>query len=113
MSGLLALSSAEQPAAVTGRPRAVTGSRPPSVVIYLHDLSGGGVERQSLVIANEFRRSGVDVTLLLHQAVGPLLDSVPAGMRIVDLQSPRTLHDIPRLMRFLRHEQPDILLANL
>ncbi|MBS0644283.1 MAG: glycosyltransferase [Acetobacteraceae bacterium] len=113
MSGLVALSGSRSPATVTGVRQAVTGPLAPSVVIYLHDLAGGGVERQSLIIANEFRRSGLDVTLLLHRATGPLLDSVPAGMRIVDLQSTRTLQDIPRLMRFLRREKPDILLANL
>jgi glycosyltransferase involved in cell wall biosynthesis len=79
----------------------------------MHDLSGGGVERQSLIIAEEFRRHGLEVTLLLHRAEGPLLDSVPAGLRIVGLQSTRTLHDIPLLMRFLHREKPDILLANL
>src|SRR5712675_137443 len=49
-----------------------------SVAIYLHDLAGGGVERQSLIIAEEFRRHGADVTLVLHRLRGQLLDQVPA-----------------------------------
>ena len=84
-----------------------------SVAIYLHDLAGGGVERQSLIIAEEFRRHGVDVTLVLHRLRGQLLEHIPQGLRIVDLKSSRTLFDIPRLMGFLRHERPDILLSNL
>ncbi len=84
-----------------------------SVAIYLHDLSGGGVERQSLIIAEEFRRHGVDVTLVVHQLRGQLLDQVPAGLRVIDLGSSRTLHDVPRLARFLRREEPDILVANV
>lgn len=84
-----------------------------SVAIYLHDLAGGGAERQSLIIAEEFRRHGVDVTLVLHKLRGQLLDQVPAGLRILDLNSPRTLMDVPRLMRFLRKERPDILLSNV
>ena len=68
-----------------------------SVAIYLHDLSGGGVERQSLIIAEEFWRDGADVVLVLHRLRGQLLDQVPAGLRIVNLNSPRTLLDIPRL----------------
>jgi glycosyltransferase involved in cell wall biosynthesis len=84
-----------------------------SVAIYLHDLSGGGVERQSLIIAEEFRRHGVDVTLVVHRLRGQLLGQVPAGLRIIDLASSRTLHDVPRLMRFMRREQPDILVANV
>jgi glycosyltransferase involved in cell wall biosynthesis len=89
------------------------GARALSVAIYLHDLSGGGVERQSLIIAEEFRRHGADVTLVLHRLRGQLLDQVPAGLRIVDLKSSRTLMDVPRLVRFLRTDRPDILLSNV
>ncbi|HET6606668.1 MAG TPA: glycosyltransferase [Rhodopila sp.] len=85
---------------------------PPRLAIYLHDLSGGGVERQSLVIAEELRRRGADVTLVLHSLRGPLLDQIPAGLPVVDLKSGRTIDDIPRLAEFLRREKPDILLAN-
>jgi glycosyltransferase involved in cell wall biosynthesis len=84
-----------------------------SVAIYLHDLAGGGVERQSLIIAEEFRRHGADVTLVLHRLRGQLLDQVPSGLRIVDLKSSRTLMDVPGLARFLRSEKPDILLSNV
>jgi glycosyltransferase involved in cell wall biosynthesis len=84
-----------------------------SVAIYLHDLSGGGVERQSLIIAEEFRRHGADVTLVLHRLRGQLLDHVPAGLKIVDLNSSRTLMDVAGLARFLRTQKPDILLSNV
>jgi glycosyltransferase involved in cell wall biosynthesis len=92
---------------VSGGPRIL------SVAIYLHDLAGGGVERQSLIIAEEFRRHGLDVTLLVHRLRGQLMDHVPAGLRVIDLGSSRTLQDVPRLAHFLRMEQPDILLSNL
>ena len=88
-------------------------ARAMSVAIYLHDLSGGGVERQSLIIAEEFRRHGADVTLVVHRLRGELLNQVPAGLRIVDLNSSRTLMDIPGLIRFLHVEKPDILLSNV
>ncbi|WP_428489955.1 glycosyltransferase [Rhodopila sp.] len=84
-----------------------------SVAIYLHDLAGGGVERQSLIIAEEFRRRGADVTLVLHRLRGQLLDQVPPGLRVVDLNSSRTLMDVPGLARFLRAKKPDILLSNV
>ncbi|MEA2791477.1 MAG: hypothetical protein QOG73_3883 [Acetobacteraceae bacterium] len=112
MSGS-AVVTTDKTLSVSTSSRAVGGPRPMSVAIYLHDLAGGGVERQSLIIAEEFRRDGVDVTLLLHKLRGPLLDQVPAGIRVVDMNSSRTLTDIPQLVRFLRAEQPDILLSNL
>lgn len=93
--------------------RAASAAHALSVAIYLHDLSGGGAERQSLIIAEEFRRQGADVTLVLHRLRGPLIDQVPAGLRVVDLNSSRTLMDVPALIRFLRTEKPDILLSNV
>lgn len=94
-------------------PSAGSVARAMSVAIYLHDLSGGGVERQSLIIAEEFRRHGADVTLVVHRLRGELLNQVPAGLRIVDLNSSRTLMDIPGLIRFLHAQKPDILLSNV
>jgi glycosyltransferase involved in cell wall biosynthesis len=84
-----------------------------SVAIYMHDLAGGGVERQTLIIAEALRQAGIGVTLVLHRLRGPLLSQLPPDLRVVDLNSPRTLGDIPRLVRFLRREKPDLLLSNL
>ena len=113
MSGLVAVSPARTSHRAARSSRAAGAGHVMSVAIYLHDLSGGGVERQSLIIAEELRRDGADVILVLHRLRGQLLDQVPAGVKIVNLNSPRTLLDIPRLGRFLRTEKPDILLSNL
>ena len=79
----------------------------------MHDLAGGGVERQSLIIAEELRRHGADVTLVLHRLRGELMDQVPHGLQIVDLKSSRTLMDVPRLVGYLRAKKPDILMSNV
>jgi glycosyltransferase involved in cell wall biosynthesis len=113
MSVSVTTSPAKQLAGVSTPSRTSAPVRAMSVAIYMHDLSGGGVERQSLIIAEEFRRHGVDVTLVLHRLRGQLMNEVPAGLRIVDLNSSRTLMDIPPLVRFLRVEKPDILLSNV
>jgi glycosyltransferase involved in cell wall biosynthesis len=84
-----------------------------SVAIYMHDLSGGGVERQSLVLARELQANGLKVTLLLHQVRGELRDTIPADISVVDLHSHRTLHDVPLIASFLRRDSPDLLVANL
>jgi glycosyltransferase involved in cell wall biosynthesis len=92
----------------------VTASRPPlSVAIYMHDLAGGGVERQSLGLAREFMNRGVGVTLVLHRSSGELSEIVPAGLPIVDLKSSRTIADVAPLARYLRAARPDVLLANV
>jgi glycosyltransferase involved in cell wall biosynthesis len=84
-----------------------------SAAIYIHDLSPGGVERQCLVLARELQARGVDIILVVHQMRGELLPLLPPGIPVVNLHSTRTLHDIWRLRRFLRDEQPDVFMANV
>jgi glycosyltransferase involved in cell wall biosynthesis len=84
-----------------------------SAAIYIHDLSPGGVERQCLVLARELQTRGVDIILVVHQMRGELLPLLPPGIPVVNLDSTRTLHDIWRLRRFLRDEQPDVFMANV
>jgi glycosyltransferase involved in cell wall biosynthesis len=91
--------------------------RPPdkriSVAIYIHDLSPGGVERQSLVLARELQARAMDVTLVVHQMRGELIPLLPDGVPIVDLHSRRTLQDVGRLKRYLRGARPNVLMANV
>ena len=84
-----------------------------SAAIYIHDLSPGGVERQSLVLARQLQEKGIDVVLVVHQMRGELLPLMPPGVPVVNLSSARTLQDVWRLRRFIRDEQPDIFMANV
>lgn len=84
-----------------------------TAAIYIHDLSPGGVERQCLVLTRELRARAVDVVLVVHQMRGELVPLLPPCVRVINLQSARTLQDIWRLRRFLREEQPDIFMANV
>nr|WP_294520891.1 glycosyltransferase [uncultured Rhodopila sp.] len=84
-----------------------------SAAIYIHDLSPGGVERQSLVLARELRERDVDVSLVVHQMRGELIPLLPHGIPVVNLDSARTLQDVLRLRRYLRDEQPQVFMANV
>jgi glycosyltransferase involved in cell wall biosynthesis len=84
-----------------------------TAALYLHDLSPGGVERQSLVLARELRPRGIDVILVVHQLRGELVPLLPPDVPVVNLRSARTLQDIFRLRRFLLDRQPDIFMANV
>ncbi len=98
---------------MTENGEAPDGVRRLSLAITMQDLTGGGVERQTITLAREMQERGVAVTLLVNEAVGELLGSVPATIRLVDLQRRRTSRAIPALASFLRREKPDVLLANL
>jgi glycosyltransferase involved in cell wall biosynthesis len=84
-----------------------------SAALYIHDLSPGGVERQTLVLARELQHRGVDVALVVHQLRGELIPLLPPDIPVVDLQSARTLQDVFRLRRYILAERPDVLLANV
>jgi glycosyltransferase involved in cell wall biosynthesis len=86
--------------------------RPLSVGIYMHDFSGGGIERQCLMLGQALQERGHDVTLIVHQVRGELKSMVPEGVRVVDLRARRTIGDIPKLAAYLRRNRPDVLLAN-
>ena len=113
MSTTIAAPATKRLADVPKPVRAAGAARALSVAIYMHDLTGGGVERQSLIIADELRRRGAEVTLVLHRLRGQLMDQVPSSLRVVDLNSARTLTDVAGLVKFLRAEKPDILLSNV
>lgn len=85
----------------------------PSVALYIHDFSSGGVERQSLVLARELRRRGVRVTLVVHARQGELALLLPPDQELVVLGGRRTLSDVVYLRRLMRERQPDVLLANV
>ena len=83
------------------------------VAIYMHDLAGGGVERQTITLAQELEAAGLSVILVLHQMRGELRDMIQGSIPVVNLNSRRTLHDIPLLARFIRRERPSVLISNL
>jgi len=84
-----------------------------SAAIYIHDLSPGGVERQSLVLARELRDRDVDVSIVVHQLRGELIPLLPEGIPVVNLDSQRTLQDVLLLRRYLRAKQPSVFMANV
>jgi exopolysaccharide biosynthesis WecB/TagA/CpsF family protein len=84
-----------------------------SVAIYMHDLAGGGVERMRLQLIPRLRELGARITLVLHARAGALAAELPADLPVVELGGARTLADLPRLIRFLRRERPDVLVSSL
>ncbi len=86
---------------------------PLRVAFYMHDLSGGGVERMRLALIEALAARGVEVNLVLGARTGSLLPLVPCGLKVIELGADRTLAAIPRLARFLCESRPDILVSSL
>ncbi len=76
------------------------------IALFSPSMVGGGAERVMLNLARGFSERGMQVDLVLAQAVGPNLTAVPPQVRIVDLRAKRVLSSLPRLLRYLRQERP-------
>ena len=83
------------------------------VALFTGSMRGGGAERAMLTLASAFCDRGVGVDLVLVKAEGDYLGMVPDGVRVVDLDSRRTLTAIPKFLRYVRRERPTALLSTL
>lgn len=81
------------------------------LALFLPSLAGGGAERVTVNLARGLVALGHPVDLVVASATGPFLDSVPDGVRLVDLGAKRTLAAAPELVRYLRRERPAGLLS--
>jgi len=83
----------------------------PRITIFLPSLAGGGAQLVMLKLAGAMAERGHSVDIVLSQATGPYLDQVPQTVRLIDLRATHVLTSLPALMRYLRHEQPVVLIA--
>ena len=83
------------------------------VALFTGSMRGGGAERVMLTLAAGFAERGVGVDLVLVKAEGEYLGMVPDGVRVVDLDSRRTLTAVPRLLKYLSQERPSTLFSTV
>ncbi len=83
------------------------------IAIYLRLLSGGGAERMMVNLIKGFVDLGLSVDLVLNKADGPYMKLVPPQVRIIDLQAPRMIQGLPKLVSYLKREKPAALLTTL
>jgi glycosyltransferase involved in cell wall biosynthesis len=83
------------------------------VAIFLMDVQGGGAERVMLNLAEGLAQSGLNVDLVLVQAVGEYLEALPASIRLVTLDCPRLISAVPALRRYLQENRPKALISAL
>lgn len=83
------------------------------VALFLPTLEGGGAERAFVELANRFTAMGTRTDLVLVRAIGPYLDEVSDGVRVIDLGGQRVLRAIPLLAGYLRRETPEVIMSGL
>jgi len=79
--------------------------------LLLPNLAGGGAERVTLRLAEEFIADGHEVDLVTLDPSGELRPFVPAGAQLHDLQATRFRHALKPLICYLRRRRPDAIHA--
>jgi len=87
--------------------------RETDVALFLPALSGGGAERVILNLSAALADRGYAVDLVIAVRTGEYLANVPETVRLVSLDVRRTLQGFLPLVRYLRREQPRVLMSAL
>lgn len=97
------------------------------IALFVYALSGGGAQRRVLTLANGFAARGHEVDMVVVRGGGVLERELHPNVRLVALdrtgrlesrvvalgrsRGVRTFASIPALARYLRRNQPDVLLS--
>jgi len=85
---------------------------PPRLAIFLATSGHSGVDRVMTNLIGEFARRGLAVDLVQIANHGPHMETVPEGVRLVDLGTAHVAPAFLPLVRYLRRERPRALLSD-
>ena len=84
------------------------------IAFFMDALHGGGAEKVVVnLLEGLVKQDKFDLDLILATKEGPYLDRVPEQVRIIDLQKDRAVTATLPLMRYLRQNQPWVLIGNM
>lgn len=83
------------------------------IALFMPALGGGGAERVMLTLAESLADRGLAIDLVVTSARGALRGDVPDNIRLVDLKAQRIMTSLFPLIRYLRREKPQAMLAAL
>ena len=83
------------------------------IAIFLSDLGGGGAEKVMLNLADGFIARNLAVDLVLVRKTGAYISQINPKLNLIDLQGKSLSRSLPLLIRYLKQEQPSVLLSAL
>lgn len=86
---------------------------PARITLFLPDLRPGGAERVMLQLAGGFVDAGHEVDLVVVHVIGALVNEIPPGVRLVNLNARNEYTCLPSLLRYLRQNDPRALLSTM
>jgi glycosyltransferase involved in cell wall biosynthesis len=85
----------------------------PKISFFAASLRGGGAERAVVDLANCLSDHDYLVDLVLVTKEGPYLSDVSAEIRIIDLKHHRVTAALVPLIKYLKSDKPDLLIATM
>ena len=81
------------------------------IALFISGMYGGGAQKAWVNLARGMVENGYPVDLVLASAKGPLMDTIPGDVRVIDLNSRRVIYSLPRLVQYLRKQRPAVLIS--
>lgn len=82
------------------------------IALFMHTLRAGGGAVCLLAVAKGLVARGFSVDLLVLYTSRSDLHLVPKGVRLTNFRRRDSIAALPQLLRYLKHERPDVLLVN-
>ena len=82
------------------------------IACFFSTSGHSGVDRAARHLIPALARRGYQVDLLKVRRHGPNLETIPPGVRVVDLGSRHTAACLPAVVRYLRRERPAAMLSD-
>ena len=83
------------------------------VIIYLPSFLGGGAERNSVLLANQFSRFGHEVLIIVDHSLGPNRDLLEPDVAVEELRGTSHAFQLVSLRRLLCSFRPDVVYARV
>ena len=83
------------------------------IIYYISTLEAGGAEKVTVNFIRKLDRERFDIYLVLVEKRGSFLELIPDYVKIIDLNSKKTLYSILKLREEIKKIQPDIIYSTL
>jgi glycosyltransferase involved in cell wall biosynthesis len=83
------------------------------VTIYMPSLGGGGAEKSVIRLMHGFIQRDINVTLVLATPHGILHDEIPVRVKVINLNSNRSIYSIIKLSSYINNHKPKVIISFL
>ena len=92
----------------------MTANRKKTEILFvIPNLDGGGAERTFVNYIRALDRERFQINLLLVERTGIFLGLIPSHVGILDLGEKRTRHSFFKLIKYIRHIKPQLIVSTL